>query len=167
MPSQVDNVFSSRGHDNKATRTWHHCKHLTSTLAYFDGFVLCFHDAPRSKFAAVDCKNKTVKDLFCCTNQPSSSTSKTCWKNGFKGRFFSGRWFSNPVPRAQAKSPLFEGKGALKIKHKSPYGSSSLNLPKTCRGTTFALLWTRSPYLRFRTFSVRTQIPFLTFRSHV
>ena len=47
------------------------------------------------------------------------------------------------------------------------YGSSSLNLPKTCRGTTFALLWTRSPYFRFRTFSVRTQIPFLSFGNNV
>ena len=47
------------------------------------------------------------------------------------------------------------------------YGSSNLNLQKTCRGTTLALLWTRSPYFRFRTFSVRNQIPFLTFWSNV
>lgn len=31
-----DNVFSPREHNNKATRTWCHCKHLTSTLAYLD-----------------------------------------------------------------------------------------------------------------------------------
>ena len=40
----------------------------------------------------------------------------------------------------------------LFMTHGYSYGGNTLNLPKTCRDTTFALLWTRRSYFRFRTF---------------
>ena len=44
--------------------------------------------------------------------------------------------------------------------------SISLNFQEACRGTISALLSTRRSYFKFRTFSVSTQIWFLTFGSN-